>query len=158
MSLHFKAGQAQPFPHSSTSSCLAGKKNMISTLSMILGFFFIYLFPLFNPSDIDLLPLNPIGCGGGGKGNSPKKKSCQFFFNFLKYVNGRLGTTFCSQITFSVVGRGLRWSKLPQFHKGGPCREQQEGEITNQNRCQVIHVAHNFLVIFLLKHLGLGEI
>ena len=93
--------------------------------------------------------------------DSPKKingKSCQFFLTFPKYVNGRLGTTFCSQITFRVVGRGLKWSKLPQFHKGGPCREQQEGKITNQNRCQVIHVAHNFLVIFLLKHLGLSEI
>ena len=93
--------------------------------------------------------------------DSPKKingKSCQFFLTFPKYVNGRLGTTFCSQITFRVVGRGLKWSKLPQFHKGGPCREQQEGKITNQNRCQVIHVAHNFLVIFLLRHLGLGEI
>ena len=95
------------------------------------------------------------------KCNSPKKingKSCQFFLTFPKYVNGRLGTTFCSQITFRVVGRGLKWSKLPQFHKGGPCREQQEGKITNQNKCQVIHVAHNFLVIFRLKHLGLGEI
>ena len=112
--------------------------------------------------------INPIWCGGGRKMpplsyfcDSPKKingKSCQFFLTFPKYVNGRLGTTFCSQITFRVVGRGLKWSKLPQFHKGGPCREQQEGKITNQNRCQVIHVAHNFLVIFLLKHLGLGEI
>ena len=112
--------------------------------------------------------LNPIWCGGGRKMpplsyfcDSPKKingKSCQFFLTFPKYVNGRLGTTFCSQITFRVVGRGLKWSKLPQFHKGGPCREQQEGKITNQNRCQVIHVAHNFLVIFLLKHPGLGEI
>ena len=39
--------------------------------------------------------------------DSPKKingKSCQFFLTFPKYVNGRLGTTFCSQITFSVVG------------------------------------------------------
>ena len=93
--------------------------------------------------------------------HSPKKingKSCQFFLTFPKFVNGRLGTTFCSQITFRVVGRGLKWSKSPQFHKGGPCREQQEGKITNQNRCQVIHVAHNFLVIFLLKHLGLSEI
>ena len=73
-------------------------------------------------------------------------------------MNGRLGTTFFSQITFSVVWRGLKWSKLPQFHKGGPCREQQEGEMTNQKRCLVIHVAHNFWVIFLLKHLSLGEI
>ena len=93
--------------------------------------------------------------------DSPKKsngKSCQFFLTFPKYVNGRLGTTFFSQIMFNVVWRGLKWSKLPQFHKGGPCREQQEGEMTNQKRCLVIHVAHNFWVIFLLKHLSLGEI
>ena len=111
---------------------------------------------------------NPFGCGGGRQTpplsyfcDSPKKsngKSCQFFFTFPKYVNGRLGTTFFSQITFSVVWRGLKWSKLPQFHKGGPLREQQEGEMTNQKRCLVIHVAHNFWVIFLLKHLSLGEI
>ena len=39
---------------------------------------------------------------------------------------------------------------LPQFHKGAPCRKQQE----------VKHVANNFLVIFLLKHiiLGVGEV
>ena len=54
---------------------------------------------------------------------------------FPKYENGRLETTFFSQITFGVVGRGSKWSNLPQFHKGGPCREQQEGEITNQKRC-----------------------
>ena len=60
--------------------------------------------------------------------------------------------TFCSQITFSVAGRG------PKFHKWGPCREQQDGKITNQSRCQVLRVARNFLVIFLLKHLNLGEI
>ena len=80
------------------------------------------------------------------------------FLTFPKFVNGRLRTTFCSQIMFSMVGRELKWSKLPQFHKGGPCREQQEGEMTNQKRCLVIHVAHNFWVIFLLKHLSLGEI
>ena len=39
----------------------------------------------------------------------------------LKYVIGRLKTTFCSQITFGVVGRGQKWSKLPQFCKQGPC-------------------------------------
>ena len=85
-------------------------------------------------------------------------KSCQFFLTFPKYVNGRLGTTFCSQITFRVVGRGLKWSKLPQFHKGGPCWEQQEAKMTDQNRRLVIHVARNFLVVFLLKLLSLGEI
>ena len=26
-----------------------------------------------------------------------------------KYVNGVLETTFCSQITFGVVGRGQKW-------------------------------------------------
>ena len=80
------------------------------------------------------------------------------FFTFPEYENGRLGTTFCSQITFSVVRRGLKLSNLPQFHKGGPCREQQGVKMTNQNKCLVLHVAHIFLVIFLLKHLSLGEI
>ena len=80
------------------------------------------------------------------------------FFTVPIYVNGRLGTTFCIQITYGIVGRGLKWSKLPQFHKGGPCREQQEGKMTNQNRCQVTYLADNFFVIFLLKHLSLGEI
>ena len=84
------------------------------------------------------------GGGGGGKNpplsyfcDSPKKidgKSCQFFLTFPKYENGRLGATFFSQITFSVVGRGPKWSNLPKFHKGGPCREQQEGKMTDQNR------------------------
>ena len=111
---------------------------------------------------------NPIGCGGEADPpplsyfcDSPKKingKSCQIFFTFPKYEIGRLGTTFCSQITFSVVGRGLKLSNMPQFHKGGPCREQEGGKMTNQNRCLVLHVEHNFLVIFLLKHLSLGEI
>ncbi len=85
------------------------------------------------------------GAGGGGAPSShtfviPRKKlmgKVANFFTFPKYVNGRLGTTFCSQITFSMVGRELKWSKLPQFHKGGPCREQQEGKMTNQNRCLV---------------------
>ena len=45
-----------------------------------------------------------------------------------------------------------------QFHKGGPCREQQEGKMTDQNRCLVIHLAPNFFVILLLKHLSLAEI
>ena len=93
--------------------------------------------------------------GGGGKRPPshtfaiPRKKingkSCQFFFTFPKYVNGRLGTTFYSQITFSVVVRGLKWSKLPQFHKGGPCREQQEGktnlpEMNLELECYIVDV------------------
>ena len=69
-----------------------------------------------------------------------------------------LGTTFCNHKTSSVVGRGPKWSNLPQFHKGGPCREQQEGKITNKNRCLDIHVAPNFWGIFLFKHLSLGEV
>ena len=85
-------------------------------------------------------------------------KVANFFLTFPKYENGRLGATFFSQITFSVVGRVPKWSNLPKFHKGGPCREQQEGKMTNQNRWQVIPVAHNFLVIFLLKYLSLGKI
>ena len=56
------------------------------------------------------------------------------FFLLFPYVNGRLGATFFSQITFSVVGRVPKWSNLPKFHKGGPCREQQEGKMTDQNR------------------------
>ena len=51
-----------------------------------------------------------------------------------------------------------KWSNLPKFHKGGPCREQQEGKMTDQNRWLVIPVARNFLVIFLLKDLSHGEI
>ena len=112
--------------------------------------------------------INPIGCGGGGIRPPyhtfviPRKKLmgkvANFFFTFPKYENGRLGTTFCSQITSNVVRRGPKWSNLPKFHKGGPCREQQEGKMTNQNRWLIIHVALNFLVIFLMKHLSLGEI
>ena len=66
--------------------------------------------------------INPIWCGGGlrkpplsYKWSSPKKingKSCQFFFTFPNYVNGVLETTFCSQITIGLAGRGQKWSKL----------------------------------------------
>merc|ERR1712032_1294978 len=56
-------------------------------------------------------------------------KSCQFFLTFPKYVNGRLGTTFYSQETFRVVGRGLKWSKLPQFHKGDPVGSSRSGKL-----------------------------
>ena len=37
-------------------------------------------------------------------------------------------------------------------NKGGPCRELQEGIMTNQIRCLVLHVALNFWGIFLLKN------
>ena len=40
-------------------------------------------------------------------------KSCQFLFTFPKYRKGRLGTTFLGQISFGVVRRWPKWSKLP---------------------------------------------
>ena len=49
-----------------------------------------------------------------------------------------LGTIFCSQITFSVVRRGLKLSNIPHFHKGELCREQQGGKMSNRNRCLVM--------------------
>ena len=55
------------------------------------------------------------------------------FLTFPIYINGRLGTNFYSQITFGVVRKRSKWSKLPQFHKGGPSREQEEGENSKQN-------------------------
>ena len=64
-----------------------------------------------------------------------------------------LRTSFYSQITFSVVGRGPKWSNMPKFHKGDPVRSSGK-----QNRCQAIYVARNFLVAFLLKHFSPGEI
>ena len=67
-----------------------------------------------------------------------------FFFTFPKYVNGVLETNFCSHITFGLAGRGQKWSKLAQFHKGGPCREQNEGKIHDTDKCQLRHVSHNF--------------
>ena len=80
-------------------------------------------------------------------------KVANFFFNFPKYENGMLRTSFYSQITFSVVGRGPKWSNMPKFHKGDPVRSSGK-----QNRCQAIYVARNFLVAFLLKHFSPGEI
>ena len=56
------------------------------------------------------------------------------YFEIQDFLTLWLGATFFSQITFSVVGRGPKWSNLPKFHKGGPCREQQEGKMTDQNR------------------------
>ena len=84
---------------------------------------------------------------------SPKnvqRKSCQFFVTFPKYVNGVLETTFCSQITFGLTGRWQKWSKLAYFRKGGPCREQYDAKIINTYKCQLQHVARNFLVLFML--------
>ena len=107
-----------------------------------------------------LVTLNPIECGGGRnppplsyKCGSPKnaqRKSCQFFVTFPKYVNGVLETTFCSQITFGLTGRWQKWSKLAYFRKGGPCREQYDAKIINTYKCQLQHVARNFLVLFML--------
>ena len=72
--------------------------------------------------------LNPCRNGGrlltGGGSRSPpyhinvvprkmlKERVADFFFTFPKYVNGVLETTFCSQITFGLAGRGQKWSKL----------------------------------------------
>ena len=78
------------------------------------------------------------------------KKELLIFFTFPKYVNGVLETTFCSQITFGLAGRGQKWSKLAQFRKGGPCREQYDAKIINTYKCQLQHVARNFLVLFML--------
>ena len=106
---------------------------------------------------MSLLTLYGAGKGGGDEKLTPpshtfatplKTKKIWAKLPSFTLCEWKVGDYFCSQITFSVLGRGLKWSKLPQFHKGGPCREQQEGKITNQNRCPVIHVAHNFLVIF----------
>ena len=87
------------------------------------------------------------------KSGSPKnaqRKSCQIFVTFPKYVNGVLETTFCSQITFGLTGRWQKWSKLAYFRKGGPCREQYDAKIINTYKCQLQHVARNFLVLFML--------
>ena len=81
--------------------------------------------------------------------------------NFLKlFLNMRMEGwgLLLFQSDYVVVGRGPKWSNLSKFHKGGPCREQQEAKMTDQNRRLVMHVARNFLVVFLLKHLSLGEI
>ena len=58
-----------------------------------------------------------------------------FFVTFPEYVNGVLETSFCSQITFGQAGREQKFSKLAYFRKGGPCRDQYEGKITNTNKC-----------------------
>ena len=61
--------------------------------------------------NLSLLTLS--GAGGGTPPSHtfviPRKKSWEklpIFFTFPKYENERFGTTFFSQITFSVVGRG----------------------------------------------------
>ena len=105
----------------------------------------LHLDPCCIMLNLDPLNLTLSGAGGGGGGkNIPPLIVLQFpeknyweklpiFFTFPKYENGWLGTTFFSQITFSLVGRGPKWSNLPKFHKGGPCREQMEGKLTDQN-------------------------
>ena len=111
-----------------------------------------FLSTLFNGSHLRWTRLNHLltlsyKCG------SPKnaqRKSCQFFVTFPKYVNGVLETTFCSQITFGLTGRWQKWSKLAYFRKGGPCREQYDAKIINTYKCQLQHVARNFLVLFML--------
>ena len=51
------------------------------------------------------------------------------FFIFPRNGNGRLGTIFCSQITFGVVRRGPEWSNLPQFHKGDPVGRRRKEKL-----------------------------
>ena len=103
----------------------------------------------------------PLLEAGGGRNppplsyfcDSPKKingKSCQIFFTFPKYVNGVVETTFCSHMTFGLSGRWQKWSKLPYFRKGGPCREKNECKIHDTDKCRLRHVSHNFLVLFVL--------
>ena len=48
--------------------------------------------------------------------------------------------------------------KIVTISLGGTLSGAAGRKITNQNRCPFIHVAHNFWVIFLLKHLSLGEL
>ena len=72
------------------------------------------------------------------------------FFAFPTHVNGVLETTFFSHITIGLVWRGQKWSKLAKFRKGGPCREQYDAKIINTYKCQLQHVARNFLVLFML--------
>ena len=64
------------------------------------------------------------------------------FFPFPKYANGRLGATFWSQITFSVVRRGPKWSNLPQFHKGDPVGSSRNEKIPTKigGKLNMIHV------------------
>ena len=72
------------------------------------------------------------------------------FFTFPKYVNGVLETTFCIHITFGLAGDGKSGQNWPNFLRGGPCREQYKAKMTNTYKCQLQHVARNFLVRFLL--------
>ena len=75
-------------------------------------------------------------------------------FTFLRGIKNTyiytIYTTFCSQITFGLTGRWQKWSKLAYFRKGGPCREQYDAKIINTYKCQLQHVARNFLVLFML--------
>ena len=100
------------------------------------------------------------GAGGGGEKHPPshtfaiprKKLMGKVAHFFLLFLNMRMegwgvGTTFCSQIKFSMVGRGLKWLNMHQFHKGWPWAEGRNN-----------HKPNNFLAIFLLKHLSVGEI
>lgn len=45
-----------------------------------------------------------------------------------------MGSAFYCQKTSCVVGRGPKWSKLPQFNKGGLCREQHFSVETSYSR------------------------
>ena len=74
----------------------------------------------------------------------PVKRSKKRLPRIHKY--GVLETTFCNHVTFGPAERGQKWSKLAKFHKGGLCREQNEGKIHDTNKCQLQNVSHHFWV------------
>ena len=85
---------------------------------------------------------------------------------FLRFPSTESSATWYNDYSICILIESKSWqialfwtlTPVQGRGEGGSCREQQEGKMTNQNRCLVIHVAHNFWVIFLLKHLSLGEI
>ena len=64
--------------------------------------------------------------------------------------NGRLRGPNSMNFRKTSEGRGviLVWFPNPlafeSESEGEPCREQYEAKITNRNKCQLQHVAHNF--------------
>ena len=59
---------------------------------------------------------------------------------------------------FGWPGGGRNGQNCPNFIRDYPGGSSRKEKNTNLNRWQVRHVASNFLVIFLLGHLSLGEI
>ena len=73
-------------------------------------------------------------------------------------MHGRLGSTFKVRKHLVWSGGGQSGQTYPNFIRGDPVGSIRKEKNTNQNRWQVRHVTGNFLVIFLLGHLSLGEI